>query len=411
MKFAADDWPEGKYELMTTLRSEKTGERLAVARSYVEILPPSDFEVGFDFDRTCYVNGQPFFPIGVYDVSKYMLDRMNVMREKTGIPARSMREIMTDVKSHGFNFCMMGDGFPSEEMMTLADELGLYLCPSGIRVWVGEIDDYLAQANRHRCVLAWYGQDEMSDVGDVINSSIDVYSRFRERDPHRPVISAFCNWNPALVERALKALDIMMPDPYPIPRFPITTVSDDTDTAARYMGNRAGLWMVLQSFPNPRVPTPEESRCMAYLAITHGAKGLIWYTLQCDGTFVEGSAQGWSLPDNPELWSFFKALNSEISGLAAPILQGMPVPEVSASPEIHIRALEYQGSLYIIAVNGTRSEVNAIISGVAGSGTCEVINEDRSVPVCGGEIKDSFQPLGVHIYDRGSIRVVGHCGN
>ena len=44
---------------------------------------------------------------------------------------------------------------------------------------------------------------------------------------------------------------------------------------------RKPLWVGVQSYKKPgeanRYPTPEEYRAQAYLALIHGAKGLMWY--------------------------------------------------------------------------------------------------------------------------------------
>jgi hypothetical protein len=216
------------------------------------------------------------------------------------LPTFTLREMIAKVKAQGFNVGHLGDGFPSQDLLEAADELGFYLLPCDTLVQKDEIDRRVAEANQHQCILAWYGVDEMSDAYNYVNLSMDAYQLWREADPHRPVVSAVQNWNPSLVARILKALDILMPDHYPVPLYPLERVPEGVQTAAGTMGNRAGLWVVPQGFawPGERAPTWPETRWMAYSAIACGAQGLIWYTYGAAGLKREDSPRGcWFLPD------------------------------------------------------------------------------------------------------------------
>jgi hypothetical protein len=87
-------------------------------------------------------------------------------------------------------------------------------------------------------------------------------------------------------------------DPYPIPHEPLTRVADFVTVARQAVQDNQPVWLIPQAFAwyqynskNPdrghlptdeelrtgRAPTFEEERCMTYLGLIHGAKGLIYY--------------------------------------------------------------------------------------------------------------------------------------
>ena len=390
LKCEAAGWAPGRYSVKVVLA--KAGSRAALGtRTFgFEILPPAATEVTFAANGSSYLNGEPFFPIGLYNVEQYQLG--------TDIK-RGERETLADIEHHGFNVGITCDGIPAEARMAMADELGLYLAATPYHMDRTIMREHLAQANRHPSVVYWYGWDEMA--GDHIDLAINYYNFLRRIDPHRPVISAVQNWNPFVVERVHRALDMMMPDFYPIPDGKLTRVAEGADLALQFNGhNRA--WVVLQAFADtmfPRVPTTQEIRCQAYLAITHGAKGLFWYSYGNRNLKLPGSPSGyWFLPDYPDLWNGFTGLNHEIAALSTMILEGNVIDGVTATPGIHLRALEYGGNQYLLAVNGSDADIDARLACPATGGTFDVFNENRTVTADDAGIRDRFRPLEAHVY-------------
>ena len=390
LKCEAAGWSPGTYSIRVVLAEAGSTAALRTQTFGFEILPPAATEVTFAANGSSYLNGEPFFPIGLYNVEQYQLG--------TAIK-RGERETLVDIKNHGFNVGITCDGIPSEARMAMADELGLYLAATPYHMHQTSMRECLTQANRHASVIYWYGMDEMA--GDTIDHAIDYYNFLRQIDPHRPVISAVQNWNPHIVERVRQALDIMMPDFYPIPDGKLTRVAEGADLALEFNRNNRA-WIVPQSFADtmfPRAPSTEEIRCQAYLAITHGAKGLFWY---CYGNRIlklPGSPSGyWFLPDYPDQWNGFTKLNHEITALSPVILEGKVIAGVSATTGIHLRALEYGGKRYVLAVNGSRAEIDARLAGATLTGTFDVLDDDRAVTAEDGGINDTFGPLEAHVY-------------
>jgi hypothetical protein len=94
--------------------------------------------------------------------------------------------------------------------------------------------------------------------------------------------------------------------------------------AARRVAPDKTLWAVLQAFwaaPMwPRNPTPEELRAMTYLALNHGARGIVYFSWKSgDRTLIE----------HPGLWDEMKKLNGELRALQGPLLKRVRRPRAS----------------------------------------------------------------------------------
>jgi hypothetical protein len=176
------------------------------------------------------------------------------------------------------------------------------------------------------------------------------------------------------------------------------------------------FWMVLQAFglyqynsPDPnrghtpteaelktgRAPTYEETRCMTYLALAHGANGLIYYC------YYDMRV----LPQYATMWGWMKKIGAEVKSLSPVLLSPEDLGEVkytSAAAKIHTKLKISDGRYYLIAVNS--SEDPAKVSFDTGRGIssqANVLFEGRGFSVTGGKFSDDFKPFEAHIYDLG----------
>ena len=93
--------------------------------------------------------------------------------------------------------------------------------------------------------------------------------------------------NPKPAAAYFQDADIIWTDPYPIPSRPVTMVSRWVSDAVSIAGPSKPVWAVPQAFDwnvwnkgkidQAHRPTPEEERCMTYLALVHGAKGILYW--------------------------------------------------------------------------------------------------------------------------------------
>ena len=212
-----------------------------------------------------------------------------------------------------------------------------------------------------------------------------------------------------------KTVDILGLDNYPVPRAPLTDVSDFVDRGYAAVHGQKPVWMVLQAFAwyqyrdpeqpvtgNPRAriptenelrlgraPTRDEMRCMTYLALTHNAKGLIYYC------YYDLRV----LPQYEAMWGGLKEIAAEVKILFPALLSTETVASRSKEIRLHHLARRVGSDIYLIAVNGsTQSFAAGIELDGKMEGQAEVMFENREIPVSSGQLQDSFAPYAAHVY-------------
>jgi len=332
-----------------------------------------------------------FFPLGIY-----------------GAPIEALPEI----KAAGFNAVQTSRreaGF-LRKFIERAQGLGLkVLIPPPDGEDRETLHAFLDDIEASPAILAWYLADEPEGRG-IAPASIWRWRRF---------LRAYTPFPGALVlvraERAwdyAPAADILMIDTYPIPRMSLTWLSDSLEEAQQWTGGRP-VWAVIQAFDwsavplkdDPRAwgryPTYAEERCLSYLAVVHGAKGLFYYTFEREKFGTEGYQQHW---DNirrviAELRSVYPLLRAPVDATCR--FRVNP-------PEVHwvvkeVGRGEAEGLIkkgrYLIAVNAVDKPLTATFTiPFPVHDAVDVLFEKRAVSVKKGRLIDAFEPYGVHIY-------------
>ena len=192
-------------------------------------------------------------------------------------------------------------------------------------------------------------------------------------------------------------------DPYPIDNNPITLVSQMADAA-----QKAGkpLWLVPQIFNwrdypgdfrarTGRPPTRDEMRAMTYLAINHGAKGLIYYSY-------------FNIRDDKDYrtrWPQIKEIASEIDRLRPVLLSTQHANDsdvICNNSDIDFKLMREGDTYYLFAVN-TKKEPNAGVrfrNDMADkpSMISLLFENDRRIAVSNGIFTDNFCSYEVHVY-------------
>lgn len=215
--FPSANWEPGEYTLtMRLLHGETELERAGRTVNVQPVTPAT--EVILDREGLCYVDGEPFLPLGLYHVSEPVASLVTKQNEAMGLPPLTLQAMLDDVRLKGFNCFVRGWGMPSKEFLDLAHERGLRVMPE-IGGWAEDkVREAVRSARDHRALLLWYSVDE--PAGERLKHSLAVRDVFLEEDPHHPVGAALND--PALFAKAARALDVLMPDPYPIERVPIS---------------------------------------------------------------------------------------------------------------------------------------------------------------------------------------------
>ncbi len=414
IRLAADRVKAGPVRF--TAEVLRRGSRALLARRTWELKKLSDAEVAalnvyVDRGNNTIVDGKPFFPIGFY--------------------ANTSREQMREVRDSPFNTLLMygTNRKPRREMEAILDEMNsagmkLIYCLNDVYPWATYLkeagwegirgNESIAAAvveayRNHPALLAWYLNDELPREKKA--ELTDYYRQVRLADPAHPTLITLCQNKdfPYLWDTT----DILSPDPYPIPREPITRVSDMMRKARAPTLGSQPVWMVPQSFAwyqhspgnsdraripraeelaTGRAPTREEARCMTYLGLVHGAKGLIYwcyYNMRV-------------LPQYLEMWAWMKSIAAEVKQLA-PVLMSLeesgPYPVPPEDSGIHALWKSRQRDCYLLAVNTEARAVRLSLALPDGlPPRAEVLFENRSLEIRSRRLEDEFPPLAVHVY-------------
>ena len=297
------------------------------------------------------------------------------------------------------------------ELLDAADENGLFAIfyiPFYLRM--KHLDDsQVAAAGRlvltyrdHPAIVAWMPNDETNNHYDTNATAHQV---LREIDPHRPV---YLNLSvPASVPLNLSGGEIISLDEYPFRTGAPADVralakSADMLVEALSAHPEKSPWFIVQMFASDGegfvCPTPVQERCMTFLVLNHGIKGLGYFTY--DVPENREGRQTFPSRLSPELWASMKELNRQRREMAEVYLAGADVKGVEAkSDALDVAAKELDGTVYVIAANTSAAEVACRIEGLEGKADkAEVRYESRGVSVRDGAIEDTYAPYAVHIY-------------
>lgn len=207
----------------------------------------------------------------------------------------------------------------------------------------------------HPAVISWYLNDER-DPSTYLTQLEERYAKIRELDDDHPVWSV--HWNTDWLLPEAHTTDILGMDSYPIDNNPITVVSLVADAAAE-VGAQTDkpFWFVPQIFSwedgrgdpagrdlTGRPPTREEIRAMTYLAVNHGAKGVIYYSY-------------FNILDDPDYdtrWPEIKEIAGEIDQLRPVFLSTYQTDDndiVCNNDNIDFKLMREGNTYYLFAVN------------------------------------------------------------
>jgi len=395
--------PPGKYQAQVELMS---GSKISMANQVFDftVLPPSNFEVSFDRKRVCYVNGKPFFPVGLYHVGDAMVEYLNRGR-KSGVPVLTIEGALKDVADHGFNMVVDSWSMPNENYLKKCKENSLYAIAE-----MGSISDearfksQLDFANKFDNLLMWYTVDE--PMGEKLKQAQDTFQIVSKNDKYRPAAAAMCD--PAVFAVGAASMDILIPDAYIIHPLPMEKRASIAglrgwDSAAMESGNGTKpMWAVPQAFELKSSgifgrPTPEELRCQAYTSIVFGATGFIWYTYATTEPEPSLDHGIWFIPET-ELWPAFKTLNEELKKFSSVIIEGENIGPANVDRSEILSCKWVRGSnTYLLLVNPERRPITFNANSLPGS-IAKGMFESRTKKINKGVLNETLKPLECVIY-------------
>jgi len=339
-------------------------------------LPPIQTAVS-DAQGRIVVNGKPFFPILLYDVP-------------------SDAETLQKVHDHGFNVVTVSKTEDAEA----ARAAGLYGAAHGKQVTA--FDSILLAIGMDSPVL-----NLKPPLLDNLKANLE---KVRTEIPNRPVMHAIGYWlnepagvmantlpPPEKYEGIVQTIDVAAPYLYPVPYQPIRSVGEAVSRAAAASGGKKPLLPILQIFawtPAARYPTAAELKCMVYLSLIHGARGIGYYSYN----HVTGKKGVTFAQEQPELWNSLKAVNAELARLGPLLLDATPDTSVTLKEReagVELRAVSRGATRLILLANPTEAarevtlEFASTPTGILSAG-----GQGSEVAIRGGQAKVKLEAHG-----------------
>ena len=246
---------------------------------------------------------EAFFPIGLYDVPE---------------------EALPEIAAAGFNTVVSGGKDAS--YLARAQAVGLRVIPY---IDTAHMAADVASAGDRRTLFAWYLFDEPDLNALAPSEYLELVKLLRAVESKRPIYLTV--QSPENYSAYAAGCDILAVDPYPIQRRApelndLRRVPQWVEAARAAAGPRP-VWAVVQAFFAPPVwprnPTPQELRAMAFMALNHGASGILFFSYKSGDRPITQQA---------ELFPAIVRLAGEINALRAPLL----VPPTPADFNVQI---------------------------------------------------------------------------
>ena len=316
---------------------------------------------------------------------------------------------------------------PTEEHLDLLEKAGMFaVCHQN------------ATALRHKdrkVIAAWMHGDEPDNAqprrdggkgwGPPIppEKIVENYNRIKSNDPTRPVFLnlgqgvAWDGWygrgvrtnHPADYPEYLKGCDIASFDIYPVVHEKseiagkLHYVAHGVNRLRTWAGGKKPVWACIETthIDNPAaLPSPAQIRSEVWLAITHGATGIVYFCHEFKPKPIEAG-----LLAHAENAKAVKEINGQIKRLApalnSPTRGGLVKveSEVKDAP-VAVLAKEHAGAVYLFAAatRNTPTKATFTLLKAAGSAKVEVLDENRTLTASGGKFEDDFEGYAIHIY-------------
>lgn len=395
------DVPAGTHHVAVRLQA---GERVLATVSLPFHCRPELQPAAAIGDRNeLLVDGKPVFPIGFYST----------------LP-QDYRRFAKD----GFNTVLSyrGKVETCAEMVKQAHTAGLKLIVSAIHAnrtaeQIGHAAKTLAPMPG---LLGHYLCDEpnSSRAGQSPEDMRTLYERAMAADPGHLTCTVLCV--PAEFKLYADTTDVVLVDPYVCfynTEPDMSRVYQWVDSAREAVRDSKPVWLVPQSFDHLvgpgryRMPTIEEQRCMCYLGLIHGAKGIIWFTYTGYCVHSEELAKKQGVPYAwvyrgtiphcfPLRYDGIKQIVREVKELEPIWLSDTPQqPQrvLQGGDAVHTLLKTSGQDTYLFAVNITNAPVRFACE-LPSCDSAQAMWENRAIAVKAGRLDEQFKPYEVHVY-------------
>ena len=363
--------------------------------------------ISYDDRGVLRKDGEPFFPFGIYYIQNFLTDGLLEEFSESGFNtivwewtnAAGYINALERMHAHGIHLIPSVQNESTsrtiQDQYFASDDTKKTDLAKAYYEHTTRVIDQVRQSNPPN-QIAWYVQDEPNlELLPFVHHAARIVSA---RDQRHPTMVVLCH--STVLEAYADVADILAPDPYPgFPDGPMLKVATYIDEARRVTRGRRPVIAVLQAFGEPpgptgTMPTPAELRCMSYLALVHGASGILYFSYSYNGPMRK---------THPAHWSELKDLAGEVRALAPALSHSegrFSAALTRPGSAIHTRAIQHGGVGSLIAVNTTRRAIDNVEWQTTGfyDGVLEVLDESRELKVVDGRLGDDFAPLAVHVY-------------
>lgn len=357
--------------------------------------------VHFDEHNRFIVNEKPIFPLIIYHTFKEdipLLARLGFTafsgarypnNALLGLPTRTpetialTQEYSEVAKANNMYMTMAGGIFAAGGGSTKINELGI------------------KALDKDPGNLFWYGADEPG--AKRLEQLRDAYVTVRQMQT-RPVL--ILTNRSDHIPRAAEAGDFVGVDPYPLPNISLRAVADMTKQAVQATNGLKPVFTVIPQY-SWQLPTLEELRCMAYLAIGSGANALGIYAWDDRNG---KTLKGWYTKENPKDLKVLSEFMEEISQLKDNVLiTPNSTRKTTFTPQnlaLHATLKEDAKNSYLLLVNDSRAEEESslVIEGITSADGTDVFGSTDRVAIRDGKLSVKLPPLGVGLYKLSNVK-------
>jgi hypothetical protein len=395
---------------------DHAGKELAQANTELHVAPAEQAHVQVGSDGFLRVAGKPQFTVGLYSSGRY--EEMG----KAGFHGTHNYEITTGEAEALIN--------PNDaQVQRLLDKSWT----NGLRMMVelprkaiekaqwGQVRRRIETFRHHPGLLCWGSEERVARGLAPLTNLAALYRLVHELDPEHPLVLGDTK---DAVQKFEHDRSDFFPDAcmdvgiwwwYPIPlHAPDANGLDGRERPAGQLTppswltttlSKKPLWIAIQSYQQPRreapFPTPAQYRCMAYLSIINGVKGLWFYTGSGQRDWQGRPAGLLNKPEEAH-WDYVKQLVTELREFSPVIMAPCGTAKLTLAPAeapVEFALREWEGKLYLIAANKSDRAQSVRFTGSALQGKhVQVLYETHPAALQEDTLPADFGPFGVHLY-------------
>jgi hypothetical protein len=325
----------------------------------------------------------------------------------------------TRYKNVGVNlFIGLWDGPTDSQLSTLASAGMPTVCAQS-GVWQSHLTD--------TTIRGWLQNDEPDNAQANGSGGYDpciapttiqsIYNTMKSNDGSRPVWlnlgrgvadtqwggRGTCTGHTEMYPEYQKGADIVSFDVYPVnDGLPLELVAQGVVNLRGWVSNAKPVIADIEAsnFNNTTRPSPSQIKSEVWMALVHGASGIMYFCHRFSPTFSETDC----LDDAPTA-SALTQIDGQIASLA-PVLNtqsvanGVTVASSNGSIPVDTMLKRFGGATYLFATSMRSGSTTGTftLARIPATASAEALGENRTLSVSNGVFSDSFGSYGVHLY-------------